>query len=121
MRKETIKYVDYNGKERCEDFYFNLNKAEIIEMQVEAGGDMEGKLKKIIDTEDLPRLHQLFKDIILKSYGVKSEDGRRFIKSKEASAEFAQTEAYAELVMMLMSDGEKAAEFINGVIPNINR
>ena len=64
-------------------------------------------------------LIDLFKDLILRSYGEKSADGRRFIKSKELSTAFSQTEAYSELFMELVTDAEKAAEFVNGITPAI--
>lgn len=119
MLKKTIKFTDYNGNEREEDFYFNLTKAEIAEMNLSTAGGMEQMLKDIIAAQDMPKIAALFKDIILRAYGVKSADGRRFIKSKDLSAEFSQTEAYSELYMEILSDqtGEVAAAFINGILP----
>lgn len=119
MLKKTITYTDYNGAERTEDFYFNLTKAELAEMNLSIEGGMETMIKGIIAAQDGPKLAALFKDILLRSYGEKSPDGRRFIKSPELSAEFTQTEAYSELYIELMTDetGEKAAAFIKGVLP----
>lgn len=121
MRVETIKYVDYEGKERCEDFYFNLNKAELAEMQLSGNGDMAKTLSEAIEKNDMPTLVKFLKTLVLKSYGVKSEDGRRFIKSEKLSEEFAQTEAYSELFYKLLSDGEYTTQFINQVIPNVGK
>lgn len=118
MIKKTIKYVDYNGNEREEDFYFNINKAEAVEMQARVGGELDGFIKRIIAEKDMERLVGFFKDLILMSYGRKSLDGRRFEKSKELSDEFSQTEAFPVLFMELANDADKAAEFVNGIVPN---
>lgn len=117
MLKKTIKYTDYNGVERTEDFYFNLNKAEIMEMQLTTVGGLDAYLKKIISAQDMPTLMRIFKDLVLKSYGVKSDDGRRFIKNAQLREEFEQTEAYSILYMELSTDAEAAAAFVNGIIP----
>lgn len=117
MLKKTIKYTDYNGVERTEDFYFNLNKAEIMEMQLTTVGGLDTYLKKIISTQDVPTLMRIFKDLVLKSYGVKSDDGRRFIKNDQLREEFEQTEAYSILYMELSTDADAAAAFVNGIIP----
>lgn len=117
MLKKTIKYTDYNGVERTEDFYFNLNKAEIMEMQLTTVGGLDAYLKKIISAQDMPTLMRIFKDLVLKSYGVKSDDGRRFIKNEKLREEFEQTEAYSILYMELSTDSEAAAAFVNGIIP----
>lgn len=117
MLKKTIKYTDYNGVERTEDFYFNLNKAEIMEMQLTTVGGLDAYLKKIISAQDMPTLMRIFKDLVLKSYGVKSDDGRRFIKNEKLREEFEQTEAYSILYMELSTDAEAAAAFVNGIIP----
>lgn len=117
MLKKTINYVDYNDVERTEDFYFNLSKAEIAEMEMSTTGGLASKINKIVETKDIPAIITIFKEIILKAYGEKSADGKRFIKSKEISDAFAQTEAYSVLFMELASDPEKAANFFNGIIP----
>ena len=117
MLKKTITYTDYEGVERTEDFYFNLTKAECVEMQWSAEGGMAKRLQKIVATQDTKQIVEIFKDIILRSYGEKSDDGRRFIKSKELSDAFSQTEAYSELYMELSRDDKAAAAFINGITP----
>lgn len=120
MLKKTITYTDYDGVERTEDFYFNLSKAEIMEMDFSATGGMEKMIKKIVNTKDTKAMIEIFKDIILKSYGEKSSDGRKFIKvldGRKLSEDFAQTEAYSELFMELATDDKAAAAFINGIIP----
>lgn len=117
MLKKVIKYEDYNGVQREETFYFNLNKAELAEMELTIEGGLAAKIEAIINTKNIPELTNLFKDIIMKAYGKKSEDGKRFIKSKELSEEFVQTEAYVELFMSLLSNEEAAAQFINNILP----
>lgn len=117
MLVKRINYTDYNGNQRSEDFYFNLNKGEIFNLQFGTEGGLDKAIQKIIQTEDTPKIVKIFQDIILNAYGVKSDDGRRFIKSEELSTEFKQTEAYSELLMELVSDEEKAAAFINALMP----
>lgn len=117
MLKKNIKYVDYDGNDRAEDFYFNLNKAEVIELQLGTVGGLTKTLEKIVQEKDTSRIIEYFKTIILKAYGEKSADGRRFIKSQEMRDAFEQTEAYSELFMELASDAKMAAEFINAVLP----
>lgn len=120
MLKKTIKYTDYNGTERTEDFYFNLTKAEILEMEASAFGGLSSALTKIINSNDQPKIMSQFKYIVHKAYGEKSEDGRRFVKSDDLSTMFEQTPAYEELFMELLTDETKAAEFINGIMPKVD-
>ena len=117
MFKKTIKYTDFNDVEREEDFYFNLTKSELTEMQLSVDGGLQAWLEKIVKTDNRPELIKAFKNIILKSYGEKSDDGKRFIKSKELSEAFEQTAAYDELFIELLSDEAKAGEFINALVP----
>jgi hypothetical protein len=117
MLKKTIKYTDYNGVEREEDFYFNLSKAEVAEMELSITGGLTQKINKIVATEDGPEIIKLFQEIILGSYGEKSADGRRFIKSEELSTAFSQTEAYSNLFMELAMDSDAAAAFVNAILP----
>ncbi len=117
MLKKTITYTDYNGTERTEDFYFNLSKAEAMEMEMGTSGGLTETIKKIIAAQDNPSIIKIFKDFILKAYGEKSLDGKRFIKSKEISEAFSQTEAYSQLFMELATNADAAAEFVNGIVP----
>lgn len=117
MLKQTITFEDYNGVTRTEDHYFNLNKAELMELQLSVNGGLDEMIKKIVNSKDTPSIIKIFKTIIMKAYGVKSDDGRRFIKSETISEEFTQTEAYSQLFMDLISDADKAAAFINSVVP----
>lgn len=117
MLKKRIKYVDYDNNEREEDFYFNLSKAEIAEMELSIEGGLQKWIERVVDAKDTPQIIELFKRLILQSYGEKSPDGKRFIKSEELSKEFSQTEAYSELFMELATDETAAANFVNGIIP----
>ena len=119
MLKKTITYTDYNGVERTEDFYFNLTKAELMEMEIGTTGGMADMITRIIDAKDAPAIIKIFKELVLKAYGEKSADGKRFVKSEEISNGFAQTEAYSQLFMELATDADAAAAFVNGIIPNI--
>lgn len=117
MLKKTITYTDYDGNKRTEDFYFNLSKAEVAEMEMSAEGGLTKTLEKIVAEQDGKRIIEIFKDLILKAYGEKSLDGKRFVKSKELSEAFSQTEAYSELFMELAMNAEASAAFVNGIIP----
>ena len=117
MIKKTMTYVDYNGTERTEDHYFHLTKAEIMEMEMSIDGGLAEMITRIVAAQKVPEIIKIFKDLILKSYGVKSPDGKRFIKNQQLIDEFAQTEAYSMLFMELATDADKAAEFVNGIMP----
>lgn len=117
MLKKTITYIDYNGNERTEDFYFNLTKAEIMEMHLSTNGGLDAMIKRIVDSQDAPSIIRIFKDIILKAYGEKTDDGKRFMKSKEIADAFSQTEAYSQLFMELATDADAASKFIKGIVP----
>lgn len=117
MIKWPIKYTDYNGDEQNEEFYFNISKAEVMEMNLEANGAYSEYLQGIVDSRDGKAIAHEFKRLILLAYGKKSPDGRRFIKTDEQTAEFQQTEAYVELYMQLATDADAAQKFITGVLP----
>lgn len=117
MLKRTITYTDYDGLERTEDFYFNLTRAEVAEMELSVDGGLVKMLNKIVEAKDGKRIIETLKDFILKAYGEKSPDGRRFIKNDEVRDNFAQTEAYSKLFMELALDADAAAKFINAIVP----
>ena len=118
MLKKTITYIDYNGVERTEDFYFNLSKAEVLELEMGTTGGLTEMINKIVAAQDTPTLIKIFKDLVLRAYGEKSPDGKRFIKSDEIRDAFSQTEAYSNLFMELATDAETASKFFNGIIPD---
>ncbi len=117
MLKKTIEFEDYNGLQITEDFYFNLTKAELVELQMSSKDGFAETLQKIIASSDGQQIIDHFKKIILMAYGVKSDDGRRFVKTQELRDEFSQTEAYSTLFIELATSSDAAAAFINGVIP----
>lgn len=121
MLKKTITYTDYNGIERTENFYFNLSKAEIMEMEMSTSGGLAEMIQNIVAAQDAPAIIKIFKDLVLKAYGEKSPDGKRFIKSEEISTAFSQTEAYSIIFMELATNADAAAEFVNGIIPEVDK
>lgn len=117
MIVKTITYLDYNKVERTEAFYFNLTKAEVVEMEGTTSGGLSSMIDHLISAIEIPEIIRIFKELILKAYGEKSPDGKRFIKSDELSTAFSQTEAYSQLFMELATDANAASEFINGILP----
>ena len=117
MLKKTITYTDYNNVKRTEDFYFNLSKAELMEMEMSTSGGLAEMINKIVAAQDTAAIIKIFKDLILKAYGEKSPDGKRIVKSEAISNAFAQTEAYSDLFMELATDADAAAAFVNGIVP----
>lgn len=117
MLKKKMTYMDYDGNERTEDFYFNLSRAEITEMEVSETGGLVNMIERVIAEQDAKQIIKIFKDLILQSYGVKSPDGKRFIKSDELREAFTQTEAYSDLFMELAENADSATTFVNGIIP----
>jgi hypothetical protein len=117
MLKLTRTFADYNGASRTEDFYFNLTRAEVTEMELSVDGGLVEMINRITAAQDGKQIIALFKDIILRAYGQKSPDGRQFIKNQQLRDEFAQTEAYSDLFMELATDADAAAKFLNGIIP----
>lgn len=121
MRKETITYMDYNNVTRTEDFFFNLNEAELTALQYGVDGGLKEMLERIVKSNDNKQIMACFHELIAKSYGEKSPDGRRFIKSKELSEAFMQTEAYNELMLRFMTDANYSAGFINDVLADVTK
>ena len=117
MYKKTVTYEDYKGNTRTEDFYFNLNKAELVELELSTKGGLTVMMDRIIAAQDNATLFKIFKDLVSKSYGVLSDDGRKFVKNQEVLDDFMQTEAYSIIFSELATNEEAAAEFFNNVIP----
>jgi len=117
MLKRDITYEDFNGQQVTETFYFNLSKTELIELEASYEGGLEASIKRIIDSDDVKNLIKEFKRIVLLSYGIRSEDGKRFIKNDQIREEFTQTAAYDALFMELATDENAADRFIKGIIP----
>lgn len=117
MYKKTIKYTDFNDVDRSEDFYFNLTKAELMELNFKYDGGLSAYITRITNTQDTKALAELFKELVLCTYGEKSDDGKRFMKNPELSANFACTQAYSEFYMLLSTNEKEATKFINGILP----
>lgn len=117
MLKRPITYEDFNGETHTEDFYFNLTKTELYEMETEIEGGLVETMNKIIEEKNNHQLIKLFQRIILRAYGQKSEDGKRFIKNEQLAEEFSQTAAYDQLFIELGSNADAGAEFIIGIVP----
>ena len=121
MLKKTITYEDYNGVERTEDHYFNLSRAEIAEMEMSVNGGLVEMINRTIAAQDNATLFKIFKELLLKSYGEKSLDGKRFVKIDEngrrLADDFVQTEAYSVLLMELVTNADMAAKFFEGIVP----
>lgn len=120
MITKRITYTDYLGQKRTEDFSFNISKAESAELELSVDGGLSELLRRIIKAEDKYALIREFKKVLVLSYGVISPDGRRFIKSKELTDSFIQTEAYSNLFMELATDDKAASEFVNGILASVN-
>lgn len=119
MISKTIKYVDYNGEERVEDFYFNLTPAEMSEMSLSVNGGLEKFLVDMLQKQDTMETFKWFKAFILKAYGEKSLDGKYFMKSEEISHRFECCPAYNVLFMEITENAESASKFFNSVIPEV--
>lgn len=117
MVKKTITYLDYNDKPITEDFYFNMSRVDMMDFNFDYDGGMKAYIEKIVAEEDNKKIYYFFKELLLKSYGKKSADGKRFVKNEEATQEFAESEALSELIFKLMNDENEAAAFVNGIIP----
>lgn len=117
MIKKTLVYTDYDGNERTEDYHFNLTRTELMDMEMSLYGGLKKSIENIIKTKDNVKIYNLFKDIVRKSYGVKSPDGRKFMKSPEIFADFEQTEAFSDFMYGLLNNPEEITEFIKGIIP----
>lgn len=118
MIKKTVTYTDWNGNERTETFHFHYSQAELMEMEMSAEGGFQARVQRIIDAQDQSSLMKIVKEFVLDSYGVKSPDGKRFMKNPEIKQSFLESPAYSIIFMEMVMDDVVAAEFINGVVPD---
>lgn len=119
MFKHTVKYVDFDGNNREEDLYFHLSPAEMTQFEYSVKGGMRNLLEKAIKDQDGPTLMQFFVRIVEMAYGRKTNDGRRFEKSREIYDDFAQTNAYNALFMELVTDENFTKKFVDAVFPDM--
>lgn len=117
MYTKTVEYENYNGEKVKKKLYFSLNKAELLEMEMRTEGGYENYLKRLINSRDNNELTNIFKELILKSYGIKSDDGERFIKTPQLREEFEQSAAYEAFFVDLCLNGDSQTAFVNGIIP----
>lgn len=117
MISKVIKFKDFKGVERTEEHFFHFTQAELLEMQMSEQGGFDAMIKRLIAAQDQPGIMAAVKDIIRKSYGRISPDGRKFEKSEAIWKDFEQTEAFSKLFVELYTDSDKAADFVNGLIP----
>lgn len=124
MIKREIKYEDYNGVQKTKTAYFNLNKVEIIEMELSKEGGLSNYYQEIVEAQNNQELARVFKELIIKSYGIKSEDGESFIKTAPdghaLADDFVNSAAFEAFYMELITDTDKATAFFNGIVPKIN-
>lgn len=117
MLKKTVTYIDFDGNERTEDFFFNLTEQEIAEMELSTEGGLGNFINKAVAAKSQVELIELFKKLILAAYGVKSADGRRFVKNDAVCEDFMSTQAFSDIYMELVQDADKASAFFNGIVP----
>ena len=117
MIKKTVTYTDFDGNERTEDFYFHLTEQELTEWELSVDGGLSGVLERIIKSKDNKKIIEIFKDLLIKSYGEKTPDGRGFIKNDEILNNFRYTQAFSDLYMELATNDRAASEFVNGIMP----
>lgn len=123
MLKKTVTYRDYNGVNQTEDFYFNLTKIECMELEFgyDKGSTLTSSIQTLLDSNDMGTVIATIKKIVLTAYGIKSPDGKRFIKSDEIREAFEQSPAFEEIYWELITNAEKAADFISGIVPSAVR
>ncbi len=117
----SVTYEDYNDVERTEKYYFNMNEAELIELEMTTSGGFKERMQRIIDAKESDVIYTEFKKLLLLAYGKKSDDGKRFMKSEEIKREFMESPAFPKIIMELGTDSNKALEFINGILPKAAR
>lgn len=117
MIKKTVTFTDFDGNKRTEDFYFHLTEQELTEWELSVDGGLSGVLTRIVNSQDTKTLIGIFKDLLIKSYGVKTPDGRGFVKNEKVLNNFTCTQAFSDIYMELATDDKAAAEFVNGVMP----
>ena len=124
MYCEKMTYTDFDGKEREEELRFNLTQAELLEWELTTEGGMQKLLEKIVAEKDKVKLAEMFRTIILKAYGIKSADGKRFVKvidGHRVSEDFAQTQMYSDFMMSLFTDPQKQIDFVNAIVPQVQK
>jgi hypothetical protein len=117
MFKETFEFKDYFGVDRKEDHYFQLSEPEVMQLNFSSVGNLKDTVEKITQEQDGGRIISLFEQIIQKAHGERSEDGRLFIKNKEALERFIYSPVYSMMYMKLATDADYAARFLREILP----
>lgn len=121
MLKRVINFKDFEGNPISREYRFHMSEAELMELEMSENGGWDSMVKQAANTQDGPKLIEIFKKMILLSYGEISTDDVSFIKVRDGhklAEDFMQTNAYSVLFMELATDAKKASEFVNGVIPS---
>lgn len=118
MYKKEIKYTDFDGNQRTEAAYFGFTEAELTMLELGVDGGLTAYMDQIVQAQSTPKIMTIIEELIDKSYGRKSLDGRKFEKSPEILADFKSTQAYSDFFTEVALDQEKATEFILGIMPN---
>lgn len=122
MYKKELTFKDYDGKQRTETLLFHLNEVELVDIEVDKGPKgMLGYLENIQKTENTAEAVRFIKDLLRKSYGIKSDDGRQFIKSDAIWDDFSQTAAYPAMFALLVQSEVELEAFITGLPPAESR
>lgn len=117
MVKETIKYIGFDDQEREEDFYFNLNKTELMEAELSVPGGLSVAFEKAMKAKNVAAVVFMFRDLLWRAYGEKTADGRGFHKSPQLTQAFVETPAYDKLFMELVTSEDKARVFLDNLMP----
>lgn len=117
MLKLPITFEDFDGELVTEVHHFNLSRTDLVDLELLEEGGLERKLRRIVEEQDHRALIAEFKSLVLTAYGIRSEDGKRFIKNQQVREEFAQTAAYDSLFFLLATDDKAAANFWLGIVP----
>ena len=118
MFSDKITYEDFNGNTEAEEVFFNISKMESLELEASYPGGYANYLQQVAESEDVAKILEAFKDIVKKAYGVKSEDGKRFVKSEEEFKKFEESPVYDEFMIKLMTEENYALDFVLGVMPS---
>jgi hypothetical protein len=121
MIVKEVTYINFDGEEVTEKFYFNLTKAELTKMELSYEGGLMKAIDRIVESKNLKQIADVIEDLILRSYGEKSADGKRFIKNKDTYDSFAQTGAYSKIFMEMVTNADAAAAFINALAESVTQ
>lgn len=122
--KQTVQYTDFDGNQAMETLYFNLTRTEVAENLHlrDKFQDLENRLdlesgSRTLNPNEIAEVLDLVKILMKLAYGIRSDDGKRFIKNDQIWEEFTQTAVYDAFLFSLFEDADKANEFMMGVFP----